>query len=265
LEIAETPKPPKARLGRALLDGLRLLWERLGLALAMSLTWTLLLLLALWGGALLPATLPSGLRFLLTGVILLLVLAGPTVGAFHLAFLVGAREEAGYLDLWRGAGRLWRSALSLAAVHALVIGGLLLVFAFYLSFKGLLAGIAAMVCLYALLFWGMMALYHFPLLAAQEAGVFDEAGRPARRGLLAVFRRAFYLAFGAPFFTLGLGLCLLLLTVPMLLTGAPFALLWLGTVTLLTTQATRALLVQFNVLPPPPKPEALPDEAFRIP
>ena len=131
---------------------------------------------------------------------------------------------------------------------------------------GHVAGTVAMLlCLYLLLFWGMMALSHFPLLIAQEAGVFDEPGRMARRGTLAVLRRAFFLTLGRPFYAFGLLVLVVPLAVLTGLTGVLFALLLPGLLALLTTHSTRALLVQFGVLHPPPPPEAVvPDEKFKL-
>jgi len=109
-----------------------------------------------------------------------------------------------------------------------------------------------------------MAL-HYPLLVAQEAGVFDEPVRRARRGALPVLRRAFFLALGRPFYTLGLLFIAALATLPFAATGVLLALLWAGGVALLTTHVTRLLLIQYGVLPPPPVEKAIPDEQFRLP
>jgi hypothetical protein len=136
--------------------------------------------------------------------------------------------------------------------------------AFYINLRNI-AGIAATVlCLYTLLFWLMMTLYHLPLLVAQEAGIFDEDGKPARRGTFAVLRRACYMAFGTPFLTLRLNLTLLLVTALLALTGVAAALFWAGGLPLLITYPTRALLIRYGVLPAPVVKEVVPDEKFRM-
>jgi hypothetical protein len=253
--------PPTAHLGRALLAGIRTAWDRLGLVLGISLTWSVLMFvpLTLWQG--LPSTYPLPSRVILAAAAALLALSAPTAGAFYAAFLVCAQEEVSYADVWHGARRLFGPAFRLGLIHLVVVSVLVTNLWFYVRIGHLFGGLAALFCLYALLFWGTMGIYHWPLLAAQEAGVFDEPGRKARRGAGAVMRRAFFLALGSPFFSMGL-----VLVVPTPLMIVPLVpLLWLGLVAILTTQATRALLVQYAVLPPPPATDAMPDEGFRLP
>jgi hypothetical protein len=255
---------PPARLGRELLRGAREGWDRLGLVLAVSLTWTFLLFAALWVGALLSFAL-SGMAGVVLGTLIVTgTLSGPSAGAFHLAHKIAAREEVSYLDFWRGAGKLWRPALGLGLAHLLVAALFVANLTFYLSLRNVAGTAATVLCLYTLLFWLIMAVYHLPLLVAQEAGVFDEEGKPARRGTFAVLRRAFYLAFGTPFFTLGLFLILLCVTAILMATGVAAALLWAGWLPLLITYPTRALLIRYGVLPVPVVKEVVPDEKFRI-
>lgn len=270
---ASSPKPPRqeaaktvasTRLGYALRVGLREIWDRLGLVIAISLTWTILLALPLTLGRLLPLAVPVSLRNLLVLLTATLTLSAPTAGVYYIAHLVCIHDEVSYLDFWHGAKRYFAPATRLGLVAALVFSVFVVNIWFYLQLRSGGGLLAALACLYALLFWLMMAVYHFPLLVAQEQGLFDEPERQAKRGVFAVLRRAFYLALGDPFTTLGLLAALVLLSIPVFLTLALPPMLWPASLALLTTQATRALLRKYGVLPLPVVEEAVPDEKFRI-
>ncbi len=239
-------------------------WDRLGLVLAISLTWSLLAFVPVTLWRFLPSALPVPVRDGLAALLAVLTLSAPTAGAFHLAHLACSYDEVSYADFWRGALRLFGPATRLGLIHLAVSLLLAINLWFYLHVGRLFGGLAALFCLYVLLIWGLMAVYHFPLLAAQEAGVFDEPERRARRGAFAVLRRAFYLALGSPFYSLGLFAVTLLVSVALFMTVALMPLIWLGLTAIVTTQATRALLIQYGVLPPPSAAEPIPDEKFRI-
>jgi hypothetical protein len=240
-------------------------WDRLGTLIGVSLTWLLLCSVPLAIGGALPHGAPVVLRY---GVLLLaaiLTLAAPTAGACYVAHLICGGEETSYLDLWRGAARFAGPAIRLGLIQWVVLSVLTINLWFYLHTAGMFGVVAALLCGYLLLFWSMMSLYEWPLLVAQEIGVFDAQGQRARRGALAVLRRSFFLALGRPLYTLGLlavaGLFSVLCTVVIVL----LPVLWAGATTLLVTRATRLLLVEFAVLPPPPtEAEIIPDEKFRI-
>lgn len=252
------------RLGQSLRACVRAAWDRLGLVVAMSLTWTVLLtcVLTLW--RFLPHALPTLARNLTALIVAALILSAPTAGACYVVHRLCTFEEVAYTDFWQGARRLFAPATRLGLFHTAVALVATVNVGFYLALRSPFGLVAALVCLYILLFWGMMAVYHFPLLVAQEMGVFDEPERPAKRGVRAALRRAFYLALGDPFPTFGLLALLTLLTVAMFLLAIPFALLWLGTSAFLATYATRALLVKYGVLSPPPPEEPIPDEKFKF-
>jgi uncharacterized membrane protein YesL len=254
---------PPARLGRALRAGARAAWDRLGLVMALSLTFALLLCIPMTVAGLLAA-LPAPARNGLVLAVAALTLSAPMAGAYFVAHLISTYEEVSYADMWRGAKRMFGPATRLGLIQCGVLSVLAVNLWFYVSIGHLLGGVAALLCLYALLAWGMMAVYHFPLLVAQETGLFDEPGRQARRGALAVLRRAFFLAFGSPFFSAGLLAIVLAFSALVAATVALIPLLWLGVVAMLTTQATHALLIQYGVLPAPAQEEVVPDEKFRI-
>ena len=267
---------PPARLERALGSALRLAWDRIGLVMALSLTWALLLCLPLAAGRLFPAALPPPARDACTALAAALMLSAPAAGIFRVSYLLCSHDEVSYLDVWRGAWQLFGLATRLGLIHMAVYGLLAVNLWFYLRLGHLIGIAAAILCLYALLFWSMMALYHLPVLAAQEAGIFDTPERQARRGIGSVLRRAFFLALGDPFYTFGLLAAILLipalavlvlfLRVQALLAlmAVLWVLLWPGVITLMTTQATRALLIKYGVLPPPSNESPVPDEQFRI-
>lgn len=243
---------------------MRAVWDHLGLVIAVSLTWTLLGFLPLMLARVLPASLPALLRNACETLFVVLLLSAPLAGAFWTAHLVCIHEEVSYLDYWRGIGRLFGPATRLGLIHLVVFGLFAVNLTFYLRLGAWIGGLAALLCLYMLLLWGMMAVYHLPVLVAQEAGVFDIPDRRAKRGAIAVLRRAFFLALGDPFYTIGLLAVALLLTLLMAALAVPLALLWPGTIALLTTQATRALLVKYGVLSPPPPAAPKEEDTFRI-
>src|SRR5262245_19328086 len=99
-----TPAP----LAQELWRGLRAGWDSLGLIMALSLTWPLLLSAALSLALLLTATLPAPVQGLLTALLLVLFLSGPSAGAFAVAHRMATQETVGYLDFWQSALRFWR-------------------------------------------------------------------------------------------------------------------------------------------------------------
>ena len=270
-EITLQPEPqtaaigPSARLTRALKQGLLDAWDKLGLVVGMSLTGTLVVLLALSFERLVPRSLPFIVHLGVVMGTITLLLPLPLAGSFHIAHLIATRDEISYLTFWQTGLHLYRKALALLATDFLVLGGLGINLWFYTRFGNLLGLCALLLCIYLLLFWCLMAQYHFPLLIAQEAGVFDTPDIRARRGTFAIVRRSFFLTLGRPFYAVGLLVIVLPLLVVCVLSGVLLALIGFGLLALLLTHSTRALLLQFGVIPPPPPPEeVIPDLKFRI-
>ena len=240
-------------------------WDKLGLVVGVSLTWALLLAGAFSLERLVPHSVPLLFHLLLLGGLLILLLPLLMAGTFFVSHLVAVRDEVTYADFWRGAVRFYVSSFLLTLCH-FAVEGVLGLNAWFYGRMGHVGGIAIMlVCLYGLLFWSMMAAAHFPLLIAQEVGIFDEPEKQAKRGIFAVLRRAFYLTLGRPFYALGLLAACGLIAVVFSVTGVLFVLAGPGLLGLLTTNGVRALLVQFGVVPPPPVAEpVVPDEKFRL-
>lgn len=261
---SDTDRLPPARLLPALRDGIRQTWDRLGLVMAVTATWTALLLIPLSVASLLPASVPLPARYAILLLVTALIGSVPTAGAFAVAQRIAERREAAYADFWREGFRHLGPALRLSLIQQAGLALFAVNFWFYLAMGGMAGRIASILCLYLFVFFLMMCLYHWPLLIAQESGVFDEPDRRAKRGAWAVLRRAFFLALGRPFYALGLLIALLLVSALLFATLALPALLWIGSIAMLATYATRALLVQYEVLPAPQIEEPVPDEKFRI-
>ena len=240
-------------------------WDKLGLVVGVSLTWALLLATLFSLERLVPRALPMPFHIGLLGLMLALLLPLLIAGAVYVAHLVVIRDEVTYADFWRGGVRLYPQSLLLTVCH-FVVEGVLAANIWFYGHVGHVSGYAIMLlCLYALLFWSLMAVCHFPLLVAQDLGVFDEPDKPAKRGVFAVFRRAFYLVLGRPFAVLGLLALCAVITFAFIATGVLFILIGPGLLALLVTHSVRALLIHFGVVAPPPLPEAVvPDAKFRL-
>jgi len=254
-------------LGRTLRFAVRAAWDALGFVCAMSLTLFVFLALPV-AVALRPGGLAApGERagWAVAGSVLFLALLPPLyAGACFLTHRILTHDEPSYLDLWRGAARLYGRAVLLGTVQTLVTAILVANVVFYLRFNSFPFLLLAVVFFYLLLFWWMNGLYHWPLLVAGEVGVLrrEDGGRP---GLRAVFRNGFLLAFSAPGFTFALLLIIIAVFIPLALSGVGMALLSVGLFAFLTTQATRDQLVRFGVLPPPPDPDApVEDEGWKV-
>jgi hypothetical protein len=261
IEVEQTP--PRARLGVILPLAARAAWDRIGLVLAVSLTWAFVLSLPLSVERWLPRHVAPAFH-LLALLLIPVVAALPTAGAFSIAHRIAAHEEAFYSHLWQDGCQMIGPAIRLILIQTIVAGVLLTACGFYLHMPWWIARAALMVSGYALLLWAMMLIFQWPALIAQEKGLFDEPGHLAKRGAFAAVRRSFYLALGSPFLTVALLAVLLILSLLMAATIVLPALLWSGTCAIVSTYATRALLIQFRVLQPPSQETPVPDELFRL-
>jgi hypothetical protein len=240
--------PRRASLGLALRLGFRDTYDYLGTVLLMSVVWGVAVSTSAVGGQALgyalfqrlPGLLPAFLSTLaaLAGSVLM---CGPLAGGFfRFARNAAAREEPDFFDLSWGFRRALGRSLSLAAVQTfgcVVLAGDAY---FFLSLRNPFAAVVGALFGYAFVFWAMMSLYGWPLLAEQEIGT---ARILAKSALLALDN------FG---YTLLLGLAALLLTVVLWATVVAGALLWAGALAMIFTQGTRELLRKYGVLPPDP-------------
>jgi uncharacterized membrane protein len=98
--------------------------------------------------------------------------------------------------------------------------------------------------LYPLLFWLLALPYQWPLLAEQ------------RQGAWPAIKKSALLVLDNPGFVLLHAVVAALFSVACLAAMVGVPLLWVGTLAFLHTEATRALLRKYGVLPPEPDPEA---------
>lgn len=252
------------RLAAILVTAAASLWDRLGLVLAASVTWTALVSLPLSADRWIPLGAPP-LSHLLVLCLVPLFAALPTAGVFSLAKRIASREEAAYVHLWLDGAARFAPSLMLTLAQSAIAVILGTATMFYAHIAGWIGRVGVVLSLYGVLLWAMMLIYQWPALIAQESGLFDEAGKRAGRGAFAAIRRSFYLALGRPLYTLGLLAILLVLSLVMAVTIVLPALLWIASVAILATTATRGLLVQYGVLPAPIRAEPVPDLQFRLP
>ena len=238
----------RARLGLALRLGLRDTYDFLGSVLLLSVGCAVIAAAAALGGQsvgialfrALPAYLPVFMSVLLAIAGLVLVGGPLAAGLFRFARNVAARQEPELFDLSWGYRHALRRSIGLASLQAV---GFLVLAAncyFYSSQRHPLPVVLGAVFGYALVFWGTMSLYHWPLLAEQEI--------PAVR----IIKKSFLLVLDNFAYSLILGLLFATLSVLFWMTMVGGALLWAGTAAMLLTQASRELLRKYDVLPPDP-------------
>lgn len=252
-------------LGLALRTALTQSWDHFGVVIGISLTGTALVTLLLNLFAHLPVLLLLPIRLLILVIVGASALALPLGGAFGCAHRITCSDEVSYGIFLRESVRLYGMTARLLLLQALVLLLFAANFWFYRRIGGVGGLLAGVVCGYLLLFWSMMSALHFPLLVAQESGVFDAPTQRAQRGIVAALRRALYLTFASPLHTFGTLAALLLLTLLMTMLALPLALFWLGTVPLVATQCVRQLLIRYGVVPIPIVEKAVPDADFRLP
>jgi hypothetical protein len=241
---------PPASLGRSLRHAFRLIWDRLGIVLLVSLTGTVVLLLSLTLGLLVPLALPALLRTFFVGLVTVIALSPLVAVSFDMAIRIASHREITFHSFRHGVRQFSAVAIRLGVFHFVVSMVVALNVTFYLQLGGLLGRAAVVLCLYLLLFWSAMAVYQGPLLILQETGAFDEPGRSAKRGAKAVIRRSFFLVVGEPLYSVGLGLATLAWTILALLTAVGAAMLWLGGFCVLTTVSTMKLMAKYGVMDP---------------
>jgi hypothetical protein len=199
------------------------------------------------GGA---GTLPArsdAAAWLLLGLSFLIAASaiGPLLAGVHgLVRRIVARDDPGLTDLFHEARARAPAAVALAALQT----GLVLLLWVDLLFFGAspllpLKGLAAL-CFYALLLWGLMLPYQWPLLV-------EGAGSPLR-----VVKKSFLLVLDNLPFTIGVALLTLLFSLLCAITTVGMVLLWTGSLAFFHTVATRALLRKYGLLPAEPEPDA---------
>ena len=249
--IAPPNLPRTYGLGDALKIGLREMWDRFGLTIGVSSTWSLALFIGLTVGQTLHFGVSPLLRGILAVALTALLLAPATAGVFGVAWAGLNHEPQNYGEFWRHARRFGGATLRLILLHALIVGLLTLNLWYYAHVCSAFGIAAALLSFDALVVWGLMAIYHFPLLVAQESGIFDTPDALPKRGLYPILRRSLYLALGRPAYAFGLLLAVALLTVILVATKGLFIILWSGMTAFLLSSGTRNLLIQYDVIAKP--------------
>ncbi len=253
---------PKVGLGKTLRRATRQSWDSLGLVCAASLTlFAACVPVALFWYLLAPF---GAVRWLGGLLVAALTVAPLTAGLHYLVHQIVERDEPTYLDMWRGARQLYGRAAGLGAIQ-LGVQGVLAVSVWFYTSRGvfLLTALGAL-CLYLLVFWWAMCLYQWPLLVAGETGLLErDEGR--RTTAFSAVRNSALLTLSSPFYSLGLLALLLVVLIPLLVSGVGMALLGGGFAAFAGTQAARDQLVRFGAIPPPPDTEGpAPDEPWRV-
>ena len=243
------PDAPRSfGLGDALKTAFKEIWERFGLVIGISSTWSLALTIGYTVGQTVYLGASPVLRGLIAIILTTLLIAPATAGVFGVASASLNHEPQTYGDFWRSARRFGGPVLRMALLHAAVVGLLALNLWYYAHVGGAFGIAAALLSFDALIVWGMTAIYHFPLLVAQESGVFDAPDKPAKRGVLPALRRAFYLTLGRPAYSFGLLFVALFLTVVSFPMAGIILIFWPGALAFLLTAGTRNLLTQYDVI-----------------
>lgn len=257
-EQAAPGQLPRPKLGLALRLGLRDTYDALGAVLLLSLSVGAAVALSSLGGltfaglifAWLPGSLPSLLSLAGGGFALALVVGPLAAGLFRYARNMAARQEPDLFDLaWGYRTSLGRS-LCLAGIQTL-IGMVLAGDAFFFVTRGnpIVVGLGAIFG-YLCVFWALMSLYAWPLLAEDESA-----------SVKSILRKSGLLVLDNFPYTLLLGLVLLVLTAVLWATVIGGVLLWAGALAMFQTQATRELLRKYGVLGPDPTLDPISEEA----
>lgn len=207
--------------------------------------------------------------FLLLGLAIgfaagVLILAPLLAGVCWLANVFIEHDEPSYLDLWRGARRMYGRAVALGAIQGGVKSIILVNIAFYLTRGSFFFLLLAVVFVYVFVFWMMQMVYHYPLLVAAEWGLLKREDE-GRTPISAILRNALVLSVASPGYSFGIVALLSVFAVPCVISGAGLALILPGFSAFITVQATRDQLVRYGHLAPPPDlDEPIPDERWRV-
>jgi uncharacterized membrane protein YesL len=270
---AAAPGAPAASSGwRTLGRGLRGAYDYLGSTLLLSVVWCLVALAATLGGWSLGlgvqgargrelaswvlegahvaglGAVPGDLgRFMLAAVAPLmlwsLVVAPVTGGLFGYVREIVAHEHPVWTDLGPRIRAEYAPAVRLGMIQAALTALLATDAFFFLSQGALGAKVVGLLFIYPLMFWLLAVQYQWALLVEQ------------RLGACSAVKKSALLVLDNPSRTLLLGMLSGALTLLCVGTVVGLLLVWAGTVAFLQTEATRALLRKYGVLPPELEPE----------
>lgn len=247
---------PRARLGLALRLGARDTYDYLGTGLLLSAATVLLDGMALIGGRAAGSALFSRLPGLLPQLLILLSAAGGLVlvggpvqaGLFRYARNAAARLEPEIADFLWGFRHAFGRSVRLAALQAGTALALLGNAWFYSAIHGAGWIVLSLVFLYLFLFWSVVTLYQWPLLAETK----DPVRVIVRKSALLVLDNFPYTLLLAAATVVGQGL--------LWATGVGGVLLGPHALAQFLTQATRELFRRYGVLGPDPTLDPISEE-----
>lgn len=259
----EKPSSPTISFFRALRNATGDAYDRLGLTLASSLLWSVVLLaFAMAMGA--AARTHSALFVLGMFFVGSVLLGEAWVGCVYLAYRIATRDDPSllcFVEAWRSLGG---KTLGLAVIQTFVTVVILANIALYLQSNLLFMRVFGVVILYILLLWVTAMLYQYPLLVEHVFGAYA-AEQTKTSWLRRVLRRSLLLTIGNLPFSAGMFAIIAVWVIFCVVSMIGLALMFSGFAALATVHWTRALLVDYGVIVPPPEPEIIPDEQFRLP
>ena len=241
----------KVKLLPVLGKGLRAVWDNLGIAVAWSITFCLILLLPVGILKLVPISLNPILRYSIFTLVGGLVLSPLIAGGSDAVRRRLNGELVGYQTLFTSAKALFQPALKLGIIHAIASVVFPTALFVYSQSQSKLMLFATIPAFYIACLWVMMGQFQFALLSAQEAGVFDDLDRKAQRGSIAVLRRSLFIVMGKPFFCGGLLLITLVIASALVLSGVGLVLGLFPVFLFLSETSTRELLMEFGIIEAP--------------
>lgn len=163
-----------------------------------------------------------------------------------------------WADMLTGIRKLFRPGLGLFAIDLIITLVLLGDAVFFLKMmNGLPFTLMGILCAYLTLVWGMMAMYHLPLLVAQ----LDMESGP-KPGV--VLRKSFLLVADNPGFTVAVFLVIIAFAVLCALPAfIGMAVLFLGFSAFLLTHALRELFIRYGIVED--DPEVVDDGKWQLP
>lgn len=238
-------------------------YDRLGLTLWNSLVWSIVSL-----GLAAAVTAAFRTQHALVGVaslfVAMIVLGEVWAACVYLAYRIVTREEPSpscFLEAWR---RMGGKVFWLAMIQTFVTLVILANIAVYLQSQLVLLRVFGVVVVYILLLWLTAMLYQYPLLVEHIFGAYT-AEQTKVGWLRRVLRRSLLLTIGNLPFSAGMFALVAVWTVFASFVLVAFVLVYAGMLALAMVHWTRALLTHYGVIQPPPEPEIIPDEQFRIP
>lgn len=241
----QTTRPP-AKLGRALKNGFVGIYDHLAYVVLATIAWFMIsstIYAAMAYLARLPKGVPSIMRFvILTPAVLVAYVCA--VGVFYYAYKAASHDHPVVADTLVGIKKLFVPAVKLFVIDGAITCLLVLDCAFFVSMisKGGVYLVMAVVSAYMLLLWGVLSLYHLPLLVAQVG--LESGPKPG-----VIFKKSFLLALDNPSFTLGLFAVIIAVTVLCVvpkLVGV--AVVYLGVVSFILVHALRELFAKYGIV-----------------